>query len=190
MMQGQGSARLWENRDQDDKKRKRIEQPKPTHKPRGVVGTSNAARAMGGGGAGAGAGGTTATKWGQGPAGGWTREQKQNSGRKKIAGRKSAKRVMGGCTKEWKERELEEIKRNPRVASKKIEKQIQRMGVVSPDRDLVDKMAAKAIAYRKQMGMKEGDELLQDKAMNKAVRAQVEEYEARKSKGGATIGID
>ena len=76
-------------------------------------------------------------------------------------------------------RELEEIKRNPRVASKKIEKQIQRMGV-PPDRDVVDKMAAKTIAYRKQMGMKEGDELLQDKAMNKAVRAQVEEYEARK----------
>jgi hypothetical protein len=63
--------------------------------------------------------------------------------------------------------------------SKKIEKQIQRMGV-PPDRDVVDKRAAKAIAYRKQMGMKEGDELLQDKAMNKAVRAQVEEYEARK----------
>jgi hypothetical protein len=77
------------------------------------------------------------------------------------------------------ERELEEIKRNPRVVSKKIEKQIQRMGV-SPDRDVVDKMAAKIIAYRKQMGMKEGDELFQDKAMNKAVRAQVEEYEARK----------
>ena len=77
------------------------------------------------------------------------------------------------------ERELEEIKRNPRVVSKKIEKQIQRMGV-SPDRDVVDKMAAKIIAYRKQMGMKEGGELLQDKALNKAVRAQVEEYEARK----------
>ena len=79
------------------------------------------------------------------------------------------------------ERELEEIKRNPRVVSKKIEKQIQRMGV-SPDRDVVvvDKMAAKTIAYRKQMGMKEDDQLFQDKALNKAVRAQVEEHEARK----------
>jgi hypothetical protein len=77
------------------------------------------------------------------------------------------------------ERELEEIKRNPRVVSKKIEVQIQRLGV-SPDRDVVDKMAAKIIAYRKQMGLKEGDELFQDKAMNKAVRAKVEEYEARK----------
>ena len=77
------------------------------------------------------------------------------------------------------ERELEEIKRNPRVVSKKIENQIQRMGV-SPDRDVVDKMAAKIIAYRKQMGMKEGDQLFQDKALNKAVRTQVEEHEARK----------
>jgi hypothetical protein len=48
------------------------------------------------------------------------------------------------------------------------------------ERDVVDKMAAKITAYRKQMGMKEGDELFQDKALNKAVRAQVEEYEARK----------
>jgi hypothetical protein len=44
-----GSARPWENRDQDEKKRKRSEQPPPRHKTRG--GTSNAARAMGGGGA-------------------------------------------------------------------------------------------------------------------------------------------
>ena len=77
------------------------------------------------------------------------------------------------------ERELEQIKRDPRAVSQKIEMQIQRMGV-SPDRDVVDKMAAKIIAYRKQMGMKEGGELFQDKALNKAVRAQVEEYEARK----------
>ena len=51
---------------------------------------------------------------------------------------------------------------------------------VAPDRDVVDKMAAKITAYRKQMGMKEGDQLFQDKALNKAVRAQVGEYEARK----------
>ena len=43
-----GGVRLWENRDQDDKKRKRIEKPTPNHKPRG--GMSNAAREMGGGG--------------------------------------------------------------------------------------------------------------------------------------------
>ena len=77
------------------------------------------------------------------------------------------------------ERELEEIKRNPKAVSQKTERQIQRMGV-APNRDVVDMVAAKIIAYRKQMGMKEGDQLFQDKALNKAVRAQVEEYEARK----------
>jgi hypothetical protein len=77
------------------------------------------------------------------------------------------------------ERELEEIKRNPKAVYQKTERQIQRMGVV-PDRDVVDKMAAKIIAYRKQMGMKEGDQLFQDKALNKAVLAQVKEYEVRK----------
>jgi hypothetical protein len=180
MMKG-SSVRLWGNRDQDDKKRKRIGKPTPNHKPRG--GASNAARAMGGGGgAGARAGGTTASKreWGPRPPGGWTRKQQQQweeddhweedeQERKGRTGRMH-KRV---------ERELEEIKRNPRVVSQKIEKQMQRMGV-SPDRDVVDKMAAKIIAYRKQMGMKEGNELFQDKALNKAVRAQVEEHEARK----------
>jgi hypothetical protein len=50
----------------------------------------------------------------------------------------------------------------------------------TPDRDMVDKLAAKVIAYRSQMGLKEGDELFQDKTMNKAVREKVEEYEARK----------
>jgi hypothetical protein len=56
------------------------------------------------------------------------------------------------------ERELEQIERDPRAVSQKSEKQIQRMGV-SPDRDVVDKMlAAKITAYRKQMGMKEGDQ--------------------------------
>ena len=51
---------------------------------------------------------------------------------------------------------------------------------VRPDRDVVNKLAAKAIAYRRQMGSKEGDSLFQDKAMSKAVREKVEEYEARK----------
>ena len=51
---------------------------------------------------------------------------------------------------------------------------------VSPDRDVVDKLAAKVIVYRSQMRSKEGDELFQDKAMNKAVREKVEEHEARK----------
>ena len=44
----------------------------------------------------------------------------------------------------------------------------------------MEKVAAKIIAYRKQMGSKEGDQLFQDKALHKAVRTQVEEYEARK----------
>ena len=77
------------------------------------------------------------------------------------------------------ERELEEIKRNPQAVSRKTERQIQRMGV-APNRELVDKVAAKIIAYRKQMGSREGDLLLQDKALHKAVRTQVEEYEASK----------
>jgi hypothetical protein len=70
------------------------------------------------------------------------------------------------------ERELEEIKRNPKAVSQKTERQIQRMGV-APDRDVMDKMAAKIVAYRKQMGMKEGDQLFQDKALNKALNPDV-----------------
>jgi hypothetical protein len=50
--------------------------------------------------------------------------------------------------------EVEEIRRNPRAVSKKIVGAIQKMGV-SPNRDVVDKLAAKAIAYRRQMGSKE-----------------------------------
>jgi hypothetical protein len=112
---------------------------------------------------------------------GWTRKQQQQWEEEDHweEDEQERKERTGGMHKRV-ERELEEIKRNPRVVSKKIENQIQRMGV-SPDRDVVDKMVAKIIAYRKQMGMlKEGDELFQDKALNKAVRAQVEEYEARK----------
>ena len=75
--------------------------------------------------------------------------------------------------------ELEEIRRNPRVVPKKIVGAIKKIGV-SPNRDVVDKLAAKVIAYRRQMGSKEGDNLFQDKAMSKAVRKKVEEYGARK----------
>ena len=49
-----------------------------------------------------------------------------------------------------------------------------------PDRDHVDSLAAKVIAYRRQRTQKEGNELFTDKAMAKAVREKVEEYEARK----------
>jgi hypothetical protein len=49
---------------------------------------------------------------------------------------------------------------------------------VRPDRDVVNKLAAKAIAYRRQMGLKEGSHLFQDKAMNNAVRKKVGEHEA------------
>jgi hypothetical protein len=59
------------------------------------------------------------------------------------------------------ERELEEIRRDPGLVSKKIVGAIQRMGV-SPNRDVVDKLAAKVIAYRSQMGSNEGDSLFQD----------------------------
>jgi hypothetical protein len=53
--------------------------------------------------------------------------------------------------------------------SKEIVGAIQQM-VVPPNRDVVDKFAAKVIAYRRQMGSKEGGNLFQDKAMSKAVR--------------------
>ena len=59
------------------------------------------------------------------------------------------------------ERELEEIRRDPGLVSKKIVGAIQRMGV-PPNRDVVDKLAAKVIAYRSQMGSNEGDSLFQD----------------------------
>jgi hypothetical protein len=74
------------------------------------------------------------------------------------------------------EREEEEIRRNPEKVSKKIVGAIQSMGV-RPDRDLVDKLAAKVIAFRRHNSLKEGNELFTDKAMAKAVREKVEEYE-------------
>jgi hypothetical protein len=165
-----GNIRRWYNRDKDEKKRKRSEQTPPRDKARG--GRPNAAWAMGGGVAGAGAGGAAATKWRK--AGGWTREQ-QKQWEKEETERKARDVRMHKRV----ERELEEIKRNPRAVSKKIERAIQRMGV-SPGRDVVDKLAARVIAYRSQMGLKKGEELFQDKAMNEEVRAKVEEYKARK----------
>ena len=73
--------------------------------------------------------------------------------------------------------EVEEIRRNPRAVSKKIVGAIQKMGV-SPNRDVVDKLAAKAIAFRRHNSLKkEGNDLFKYKAMAKAVRKKVEEYE-------------
>jgi hypothetical protein len=48
---------------------------------------------------------------------------------------------------------------------------------VKPDRDVVDKLAAKVIAFRRHNPLKEGNDLFTDKAMAKAVRKKVEEYE-------------
>jgi hypothetical protein len=52
--------------------------------------------------------------------------------------------------------------------------------VVKPDHDTVDRLAAKVIAYRRLRTRKEGNELFTDKAMARAVREKVEEYEASK----------
>ena len=77
------------------------------------------------------------------------------------------------------ERAEEELKRNPEKVSKKIVGAIQSMGV-KPDRGQVDSLAAKVIAYRRLRTRKEGNELFTDKAMARAVREKVEEYEASK----------
>jgi hypothetical protein len=77
------------------------------------------------------------------------------------------------------EREEEEIRRNPKRVSKKIVGEIQSTGV-KPDRDHVDKLAAKVIAFRRHNSLEEGNEVFTDKAMAKAEREKVEEYEARK----------
>jgi hypothetical protein len=77
------------------------------------------------------------------------------------------------------EREEEEIRRNPeKGVSKKIVGAIQNMGM-KPDRDVVDKFwrPSKVIALRRHNSLKEGDDLFKDKAMAKAVRKTVEEYE-------------
>jgi hypothetical protein len=49
---------------------------------------------------------------------------------------------------------------------------------VRPGRGVVGKLAAKVNAYRRQVGLKEGNHLFQDKAMGNAVRKQVGEYKA------------
>jgi hypothetical protein len=73
----QGNIRRWHNvKDKGDKERKGSGET-PPRGGRAQQGLSNAAWAMGGGTAGAGAGGAAASKWGQRPAGGWTRKQKQ-----------------------------------------------------------------------------------------------------------------
>jgi hypothetical protein len=73
------------------------------------------------------------------------------------------------------EREPEEIKRNPRVQSNKWEyhRTARRGGQIGGQGN-------RAQAPNRQMGSKEGDNLFQDKAMSKAVREKVGEYEARK----------
>jgi predicted transcriptional regulator len=60
------------------------------------------------------------------------------------------------------EREEEEIRRNPEKVSKKIVGAIQNMGV-KPDRDVVDKLAAKVITFRRHNSLKEGNDLFNDK---------------------------
>ena len=77
------------------------------------------------------------------------------------------------------EREEEEIRRNPEKVSKKIVGAIQNMGM-QPDRDVVDKLAAKAIAFRRHNSLKEGNDLFKDKAMAKAVR---KAWKSTKTKG-------
>jgi hypothetical protein len=125
---------------------------------------------MGGGIAGAGAGGA-GSKWGTMPPGGWTREQKQQ--------RDDEERVRKARAADMQKRvemEEEEIRRNPEKVSKKIVGAIQNMGM-KPDRDVVENLAAKVIAFRRHNSLKEGSDLFKDKAMAKAVRKTVEEYE-------------
>jgi hypothetical protein len=162
-----GNIRRWYNIDQDEKKHKRSEKT-PPRGDRAKQGLSNAAWAMGGETAGAGAGGAAASKWGQRPAGGWTLKQKQQWEEEEDHWEEDEKARKARDVRMHKrvERELKEIKRTPRVVSTNIEGASQRTGV-SPDRDVVDKLAAKVIANRSQMGLKEGDSLFQDKAMKR-----------------------
>jgi len=128
---------------------------------------------MGGGIAGAGAGGA-GSKWGTMPPGGWTREQKQQ--------RDDEERVRKARAADMQKRvemEEEEIRRNPEKVSKKIVGAIQNMGM-QPDRDVVDKLAAKVIAFRRHNLLKEGNDLFKDKAMTKAVR---KAWKSTKTKG-------
>ena len=125
-----------------------------------------------GGGSGAGTGGTKA--WGKMPAGGWTPDQQEQ-----WDAEEQARNTRAAAMQKRVERAEEELKRNPEKVSKKIVGAIQSMGV-KPDRDHVDSLAAKVIAYRRLRTRKEGNELFTDKAMARAVREKVEEYEASK----------
>jgi hypothetical protein len=69
------------------------------------------------------------------------------------------------------DKEVNELRRSPEVVSKKIADAIGRMGV-RPDRGVVDKMAAKMIAYRRRMCTQKGNEIFRDRAMSEAVRKQ------------------
>jgi hypothetical protein len=108
------------------------------------------------------------------PSGGWTQEQQEQ-----WDAEEQVRKTRAAEMQKRVEREEEEMKRNPEKVSKKTVGAIQSMGV-KPDRDHVDNLAAKAIAYRRHRSRKEGNELFTDKAMAKALREKVEEYEASK----------
>ena len=173
----QGNIRRWYNK--GGKKRKGSGET-PPRGGRAKQGLSNAAWAMGGGTAGAlelveqqrrsGDRGLRA----DGPG-----SKNKNGGKKRSLGYgdEKARKARDVAMHKRVERELEEIRRDRGVqedcgGNKK-------MGV-PPNREVVDKLVAKVIAYRSQMGSKEGGSLFQDKAMNNAVRERAEEYEARK----------
>jgi hypothetical protein len=175
----QGHIRRWYNLTEgDDKKRKGSGQASPrgkrvdtTRQAQRRAATYKAASKMGGG-SGAGTGGTKA--WGKMPVGGWTSDQQEQ-----WDAEEQARNTRAAAMQKRVERAEEELRRNPEKVSKKIVGAIQSMGV-KPDRDYVDSLAAKVIAYRRLRTRKEGNELFTDKAMARAVREKVEEYEASK----------
>jgi len=175
----QGHIRRWCNLTEgDDRKRKGSGQASPrgkrvdtTRQAQRRAATYTAARKMGGG-SGAGTGGTKA--WGKMPAGGWTPDQQEQ-----WDAEEQARKTQTAAMQKRVERAEEELRRNPEKVSKKIVGAIQSMGV-KPDRDHVDSLAAKVIAYRRLRTRKEGNERFTDKAMARAVREKVEEYEASK----------
>jgi hypothetical protein len=175
----QGHIRRWYNLTEgDDKKRKGSGQASPrgkrvdtTRQAQRRAATYKAASVMGGG-SGAGTGGTKA--WGKMPAGGWTPDQQEQ-----WDAEEQARKTQAAAMQKRVERAEEELRRNPERVSKKILGAIQSMGV-KPDRDYVDSLAAKVIAYRRLRTRKEGNELFTDKAMARDVREKVVEYEASK----------
>jgi hypothetical protein len=108
------------------------------------------------------------------PVGGWTPDQQGQWDTEE-----QARNTRAAAMQKRVERAEEELKRNPEKVSKKIVGAIQSMGV-KPDRDHMDSLAAKVITYRRLRTRKEGNELLTDKAMARAVREKVEEHEASK----------